>query len=63
MIDCAEWGGCGQFVWSVYGLGFVTFAVLAIWPFMALRKTLTRLRRQTEFEQEAGTLNQEPNDA
>ena len=46
MIECVEWGGCGIFVWSVYGLSILTFVVVGSWPIVDLMKTKTQISKQ-----------------
>ena len=46
MIECVEWGGCGIFVWSVYGLSLLTFVVVGSWPIFDLVRTRKQIGQQ-----------------
>ena len=50
MIECVEWGGCGIFVWSVYGLSLLTFIVVGGWPIIHLFRTKNQIYKQLHNE-------------
>ena len=50
MIECVEWGGCGIFVWSVYGLSLLTFIMVGGWPIVNLWKTKNQIYKQLHNE-------------
>ena len=50
MIECVEWGGCGIFVWSVYGLSLITFIMVGGWPIFNLWQRKNQIDKQLHNE-------------
>ena len=46
MTELFAMGGHGIYVWSAYALTFAALIGLAIWPLVALRATVRRMKRR-----------------
>ncbi len=45
MTDWLAMGGHGAYVWSAYGLSLLVLVAVGVWPLVAMRAMLGRIRR------------------
>ena len=50
MTEFLVMGGHGVYVWSAYGVSAIALIAVGVWPLVALRNRVRRLRRREESE-------------